>query len=128
VKGQIKLAQKQNATAQQLLDSVVEGMKEKKAKNIVVLDMLNLKSAPADYFVICHGESDKQVEAIARSVDEVVKKNTGEDALHIEGQDNAEWILLDYFNVVVHVFQQEKRNFFDIEGLWGDARIQNIED
>ncbi|MDZ4758368.1 MAG: ribosome silencing factor [Bacteroidota bacterium] len=128
MKGQIKLAQKQNATAQQLLDSVVEGMKEKKAKNIVVLDMLNLKSAPADYFVICHGESDKQVEAIARSVDEVVKKNTGEDALHIEGQDNAEWILLDYFNVVVHVFQQEKRNFFDIEGLWGDARIQNIED
>ena len=126
--GQIKQAQKQNASAQQLLDSVIEGMQEKKAKNIVVLDMLNLKTAPADYFVICHGDSNKQVEAIASSVDEFVKKKTGEDALHTEGKENAEWILLDYFNVVVHIFQQEKRNFFDIEGLWGDARIRTIED
>ncbi len=126
--GQIKPAPKKNASAQQLVDSVVVGMQEKKAKNIVVLDMLNLKSAPADYFVICHGDSDKQVEAIARSIDEFVKKMTGEDALHIEGKENAEWILLDYFNVVVHVFQHEKRNFFDIEGLWGDARIRAIED
>lgn len=126
--GQIKQAPKQNASAQQLLDSVIAGMQEKKAKNIVVLDMLNLKTAPADYFVICHGDSNKQVEAIASSVDEFVKKQTGEDALHTEGKENAEWILLDYFNVVVHIFQQEKRNFFDIEGLWGDARIRTIED
>lgn len=128
MKGQSKSAARKTASVQELLDIIVEGMKEKKAKEIVILDMMNLKSAPADFFVICHGESNKQVEAIARSVDEFVKKQTGEDALHTEGLDNAEWVLLDYFNVVVHIFQQEKRNFFDIEGLWGDARIVEVED
>lgn len=111
-----------------LIDCIIKGMQEKKAKNITILNLTGLKSAPTDYFIICHGESDRQVEAIGNSIDEVVKKETGEDALHIEGMDNAEWVLLDYFNVVAHVFNLEKRQFYALEELWGDAEIKHIEE
>jgi ribosome-associated protein len=83
--------------------------------------MRNVKGASSDFFVISHAESDKQVEAIARSVDEEVKKLTGEMPWHREGMENSEWVLLDYFNVVAHVFQREKREFYAVEDLWGDA-------
>lgn len=103
--------------------AVAQGMFEKKAEDIKILDMRKVKAASADYFVISHAESDKQVEAIARSVDEEVKKLTGETPWHREGLENMEWVLLDYFNVVAHVFQREKREFYGVEELWGDAAI-----
>lgn len=109
-----------------LIQAIVAGMEEKKAHEIVVLDLRNLKAAPADYFVICHGDSNKQTDAIAQSVDETVKKLLGEDPWHTEGTTNAEWVLLDYINVVVHVFQKEKRGFYGIEDLWADAEITII--
>lgn len=106
-----------------LVNSIVKGMQELKASKITVLDMRNLKGAITDYFVICHAESNRQVEAIAKSIDGIVKKETGEDAWHTEGRENAEWILLDYINVVAHVFEAGKRDFYGLEELWGDAEI-----
>jgi len=101
--------------------AIAQGMFERKAEDIKILDMRNVKIASTDFFVISHAESDKQVEAIARSVDEEVKKLTGEMPWHREGMENNEWVLLDYFNVVAHVFQREKREFYAVEELWGDA-------
>ena len=112
--------------SKQLADLVVSGMQEKKAEEIVSLDLRNLKNAVADYFVICHAESRPQIEAIARSVEEVVQRNSNDKPYHKEGFENAEWILLDYVNVVVHIFNHEKRDFYGIERLWADADIKRI--
>ncbi len=111
-----------------LKDAIVNGMQEKKGHKITILDLRKLKSAMADYFVICHANSDKQVNAIADSVEEIVRKQTGEKPWHVEGSEQSEWILLDYFDVVVHVFKEEKREFYGIEELWGDAEITIIPD
>src|ERR1022692_986035 len=97
--------------SKQLADLVVNGMQEKKGEEIVSLDLRNLKNAVADYFVICHAGSRPQIEAIARSVEEVVRINSNDKPYHKEGFENAEWILLDYVNVVVHIFNHEKRDF-----------------
>lgn len=101
--------------------SVIEGMIEKKAGNVVLMDLRKVHNAIADYFVICSGNSDTQIDAIAKSVEETVYKKTGQDPWNREGRQNREWILLDYVDVVVHVFQKEKRSFYDIESLWGDG-------
>lgn len=101
--------------------AVAQGMFERKAQDIKILDMRNVRGASSDFFVICNADSDKQVEAIAHSVDEEVKKLTGETPWHREGLENNEWVLLDYFNVVAHIFQTEKREFYAVEELWGDA-------
>ncbi|MHB1278627.1 MAG: ribosome silencing factor [Bacteroidia bacterium] len=106
-----------------LADVIVKGMEEKKAKDIVLMDLREVKGAVTDFFVICEGESDKQVQAIARSVEEFVDKEVHEDPSHREGFENSEWILLDYFNVVAHIFIPEKREFFALEELWGDGEI-----
>jgi ribosome-associated protein len=104
-----------------LIQAIVHGVQEKKGHDIVVLDLRNSGSSIADYFIICHGTSDTQVEAIAGSVEETVLKKTKETPHHIEGNDNAQWIIIDYFNAVVHIFVEEKRNFYSIEKLWADA-------
>ena len=104
-----------------LAKMVAQGMFEKKAENIKILDMRGLAGASADFFVISHATSDKQVEAIANSAEDEVHKRTAEWPRHREGYENLEWILLDYFDVVAHVFQEEKREFYAIEELWGDA-------
>ena len=105
----------------------VKGMQEKKAHDIVVMDLRKLKSAFADMMVVCHGNSDRQVEAIADGVEEEIRLATGEKPLHREGGEQAEWILLDYVNVVVHVFLEEKRHFYRIEDLWGDAELKKFD-
>ncbi len=106
-----------------LADVVVKGMEEKKAKEIVLMDLRNIKGAVTDFFVVCQGDSDRQVEAIAKSVEEIVDKELNEDPWSREGYENCEWVLLDYINVVAHVFLEEKREFFGLEELWGDAEI-----
>ncbi len=100
---------------------IAQGMYEKKAENIKILDMRNVKGASADFFVISHAESDKQVEAIANSAEEETIKILDEKPWHKEGFENLEWVLLDYIDVVAHVFQREKRDFYAVEELWGDA-------
>jgi ribosome-associated protein len=101
--------------------TVAQGMYERKAENIRILDMRKIQSASSDYFVISSADNDKKVEAIAKSAEEEVKKRLNENPLHREGFENLEWVLLDFFNVVAHVFQEEKRDFYGIEQLWGDA-------
>lgn len=110
-----------------LLDSIIDGMQEKKAKNITILDLSGIENRIADFFVICDADSNTHVNAIADSVEEVVAKKTGEKPYHSEGHQNSEWILIDYVNIVVHVFLKETREYYNIEGLWGDAEIKTID-
>jgi len=109
-------------------DFVLNGIQEKKGYQIVIIDLSKISNSICDYFVICHGNSRSQVEAIAESVEETVRQNTGERPWHREGWQNAEWILLDFVDVVVHVFNQKTRNFYNLEGLWADAPITKIEE
>ncbi|MEN8839123.1 MAG: ribosome silencing factor [Flavobacteriales bacterium] len=112
----------------QLVDTIVEGMKEMKAHNIVCVDLRDIPNSVTDYFVICHGESNTQVDSIAKSVEKETSQQLQEKPYHKEGSDNSLWILLDYVNVMVHVFYKETRDHYDIEGLWADAKLINIED
>lgn len=110
-----------------LADLVVRGMQDKKASDIVVLNLKELKNAVADYFIICSANSDTQLDAVARSVEEEIEKVTGESPWQTEGRTNREWVLLDYVDVVVHVFLRDRRRFYALEELWGDADIRYIE-
>ncbi|UOG74080.1 ribosome silencing factor [Hymenobacter tibetensis] len=111
-----------------LADVVVRGMQEKKGLDIVVMNLKELKNAVSDYFIICSASSDTQIDAIARSVEEEVEKLTGQSPWQTEGRMNREWVLLDYVDVVVHVFLRDRRQFYALEELWGDAEIQHIEE
>ncbi len=104
-----------------LAKCVAQGMYELKAENIRILDMRSIPSASADFFVLSHAKSDKQVEAIADSAEEETFKQFQEWPWHREGYENLEWVLLDYIDVVAHIFQEEKREFYAVEELWGDA-------
>lgn len=119
---------KKGISSEQLSEIIVKGMQEKKATDIVVMDLRKVKNAVADFFVICSGNSDKQLDAIADSVDEEVYKAFKENPWHTEGKNNKEWMLLDYINVVAHVFRKDRREFYALERLWGDADIQEIAD
>ncbi|HEX7016620.1 MAG TPA: ribosome silencing factor [Cyclobacteriaceae bacterium] len=105
---------------------IVSGMQEKKALDIVVLDLRKLKNAIADFFVICSGSSDKQIDAIADSIDEQVYRELKENPWHTEGKNNKEWMLLDYVTVVAHVFRKDRRAYYALEKLWGDAEIVEV--
>ncbi len=114
-------------TSEQLSQLVVLGMQEKKAEDIIVLDLRAIKNAVTDYFVICSGNSDTQVDSITNSIEEQVYKHTSEDPWHKEGKGNREWILLDYVDVVAHVFKKDRREFYALEDLWGDAPALHVE-
>nr|WP_293837844.1 ribosome silencing factor [uncultured Arsenicibacter sp.] len=124
----IRTTEEQQVSSETLRDLVVKGMQEKKAMDIVVMDLRQVKNAICDYFVICSGNSDTQIDAIASSVDEEVHKNTGQNPWHQEGRTNREWILIDYVDVIAHVFRKDRRTFYDLEQLWGDAEIHHIEE
>lgn len=111
-----------------LLGSAIEGIFEKKGSDIVKVDLRKLEKRIADYFIICHGKSTTQVDSIAESVEDSVRLNTKERPFHVEGKENCYWVLLDYGNLLVHVFLEEYRNFYDLESLWADAVIEKIED
>ncbi len=119
---------KRKADSEKLSKAVVKGMQEKKATDIVVLDLRNVKNAIADFFILCSGGSDKQLDAISESIDEEVYKAVKENPWHTEGKNNKEWMLLDYINVVAHVFRKDRRQFYALEKLWGDAEITEIEE
>ena len=110
-----------------LVDVIINSIQEKKGKNIASLNLQKIQNAISDYYIICHGTSNTQVEAIAESVLEEVKKNTGEIPKSKEGFQNSEWILIDFFDVVVHIFQEQTRNFYQIEKLWADSEIKYFE-
>lgn len=114
-------------TSEQLSSLVAQGMQEKKAEDIIILDLRHVKNAVTDYFVICSGNSDTQVDSITTSIEEQVYKSLGEDPWHKEGKANREWILLDYVDVVAHVFKKDRRAFYALEDLWGDAPSTRID-
>jgi len=115
------------AETQKLLDAIKNGMTEKKAKNIVKMNFANTLNSITDYFMICEVETDKQAVTVADSVERMVRNETGEKVFHKEGYENAEWIILDYFDVMVHIFRSEFRESYQLEDLWADAEITNIE-
>ncbi|ALI99712.1 ribosome silencing factor [Rufibacter tibetensis] len=109
-----------------LAELVVKGMQERKAADIVVLNLKSLKNAVSDYFIISSASSDTQLDAIATSIEEEVYKLTKENPWQSEGRTNREWVVLDYVDVVAHIFLKDKRNFYALEELWGDAEITHV--
>lgn len=114
--------------SEQLLECIVEGIREKKGKEITVLDLRNIQNAICDFYVVCTGDSNTHVAAIASGIEEEVRKNLKEKPWHVEGLSNAEWVLVDYVSIAAHIFRNESREFYNIEGLWADAEITEYED
>lgn len=119
--------QKGKASVDELITVILQGIEDVKGQDILLLDLREIENTVCDYFIICNGTSNTQVNAIVGSIQKTVSKGIKDKPWHIEGQDNAEWVLMDYVNVVVHVFQKHIREFYDIEGLWGDAKFTEIE-
>jgi ribosome-associated protein len=115
-------------TSTQLAETAVLGLKERKGKEIKLLDLRDISNSVSDYFVICHGSSNTNVASLADSVQDEVREHLAEKPWHVEGTQNAEWIIIDYFNVVVHIFQESVREFYNLEDLWADAKVSTIED
>jgi ribosome-associated protein len=115
-----KIAQESAAIS----EIAVHGIQEKKGNDIVRLDLREIHSSVADYFVVCHAESSNQVKAIANSVEDEIYKAFKQDPWRKEGLVNSDWIILDYVDVVVHIFKTDKREFYGLEELWGDAEMQ----
>ncbi len=118
---------KEKTSADQLITTIIAGIEEVKGKEITILDLRDIENTVCDYFIVCEGTSNTQVNAIVNSIQKLVSKTTKDKPWHVEGTDNAEWVLLDYVNVVVHVFQKHIREYYDIESLWGDAKMTQIE-
>ena len=110
----------------QLVDEIILGIENVKGENIHQLDLRELDNTPCDFFIVCSGNSNTQVSAIVNSVQKTVSKALHEKPFHTEGLDNAEWVLIDYVSVVVHVFQNQIREYYNIEELWGDAKSTQI--
>lgn len=117
---------KENKNADQLISVILNGIEDVKGQNINILDLREIENTVCDYFIICDGTSNTQVNAIVNSIQKKVSKELRDKPWHIEGSDNAEWVLMDYVNVVVHVFQKQTREYYDIESLWGDAVTTEI--
>lgn len=115
-------------TEKDLNSVILESILEKKGKEIKVLDLRNIEQSIADFFIICHGDSNTQVDAVADFVERQVKTEIQETIISKEGSENSQWILLDYGSVVVHIFQKEYRDFYKLEDLWADATVKLIED
>jgi len=118
---------KKKIETDQLITQILKGIDEVKGQDVEILDLREIENTVCDYFIICNGTSNTQVNAIVNSVQKTVSKALKDKPWHVEGSDNAEWILIDYVHVVVHVFQKQIREYYDIEGLWGDAISVKIE-
>ncbi len=119
--------QKRKASADELIALILHGIEEVKGLEINLLDFRDIENTVCDYFIICNGTSNTHVNAIVNSIQKSVSKAIQEKPWHVEGSENAEWVLLDYVNIVVHVFQKHVREYYDIEGLWGDAKVTMVE-
>ena len=112
---------------QLLIDKIVEAMQDTKGEDILIFYLFKIENSVAQTFIICSGNSNTQVSAIAGNIEKKVRNDLQDRPWHVEGNENALWVLLDYVSVVVHVFQRETREYYDIEELWGDAKITKIE-
>jgi ribosome-associated protein len=111
-----------------LLKSVIKGILNKQGHDVLKIDLRKIENRIADYFVICHGTSASQVDAICDSVEDIVSIDAGEKPLHVEGLENCYWVLVDYGDVVVHIFLEQYRKFYSLETLWADASFEEITD
>ncbi|HLV24241.1 MAG TPA: ribosome silencing factor [Moheibacter sp.] len=109
-----------------LIDTIVDSILDLKGEEIVLLDLREIENAFCEYFIVCTGNSNTHVSSIAGAIERKVRKETKEKPWHVEGTENAQWILLDYTNIIVHVFQKQYREYYDIESLWGDAKEISI--
>ena len=116
------------AETEQLIEAIVEGIQRKKGLGLVKIDLTKINHTECKYFIICHGNSNTQVDAIAHSVEDTVEELINEKAWHKDGYRNSLWILLDYSDIMVHVFQKDSRDFYDLENLWADAPIETIKE
>ena len=114
------------SASEKLVESIKQGIQEKKGKRIVVADLNGIDGAIASYFVICQGSSPAQVEAITESVGDFARNQQGEKPSRVAGLENAQWVAMDYGDVLVHIFVPEMRDYYDLEHLWADAPIQRI--
>jgi len=114
--------------SQLLCNTIIEGMQENKAKDITVLDLRQINGSVCDFFILCCGESNIQIDGISSSVQRHTRKQIKERPWHVEGKNGSNWILLDYVNVVAHVFSRELRAYYDLEDLWADATITRLPD
>ncbi|WP_372755735.1 ribosome silencing factor [Labilibaculum sp.] len=121
------MIEKKGNTTEELVDTLIEGLQKNKAIDIVKIDLRNIESSVCKYFLICHGTSTTHVNGIAASAEEYVRKTINEKPWRFEGHQNSQWILLDYSDVVVHVFQKEYRDFYRLENLWADATVTKIQ-
>jgi len=112
----------------QLVETIIDALHEKKGIEVTSINLSKLRDPVCDYFIVCHADSKPQTHALADSVVVKVKEKFKENAWHKEGLENAQWVLLDYSNVVVHIFQTEWRTFYNLEGLWADAEIIQHQD
>ncbi|MCH7658362.1 MAG: ribosome silencing factor [Bacteroidetes bacterium] len=119
---------KEKANINDLLKTIIEGILRKKGQEIVNLDFTGFENPICPNFIICQGASNTQVDAIAQSVKKHVKEELNETPWHIEGLENAHWVLMDYGDVLVHIFQKKFRDYYKLEELWADARIEKIDD
>ena len=119
--------QKRKSSADELIALILSGIEEVKGNDINLLDLRDIENTVCDYFIICNGTSNTHVNAIVGSIQKTVSKAIQDKPWHVEGSENAEWVLMDYVNVVVHVFQKQVREYYDIEGLWGDAKVTSVE-
>jgi ribosome-associated protein len=115
-----------NVNNDDLLANIIKGIEEVKGNDIDILDLREIDNTVCDYFIICNGNSNTQVNAIVHSIQKIVSKELKDKPWHVEGTENGEWVLMDYVNIVVHVFQKHIREYYNIESLWGDARITSI--
>lgn len=118
---------KKNTNIDETLSLIIQGIEDVKGSNITLFDLRKIDTAVCDYFVFCNGNSNTQVNAIVNSIQKVVSKETHDKPWHVEGTENGEWVLMDYVNIVVHVFQKHIGEYYNIEDLWGDAQITHIE-
>ncbi|MNE33526.1 Ribosomal silencing factor RsfS [compost metagenome] len=118
---------KKNINNDDLLANIIKGIEEVKGNDIDILDLRAIENTVCDYFVICNGTSNTQVNSIVNSVQKIVSKELKDKPWHVEGTENGEWVLMDYVNIVVHVFQKHIREYYNIESLWGDAKITTIQ-
>ena len=117
---------KKQVSADDLIAAIIKGIDDVKGEDIQLLDLREIENTVCDYFIVCSGNSNTQVNAISGSVQKIVSKELHDKPWHIEGQGNSEWVLMDYVNIVVHIFQNQFREHYDIESLWGDAKITAI--
>lgn len=115
-----------NKDTKAIIDTIIDAISDIKGEDVKILDLREIENAFCEYFIVCTGNSSTQVSALAGAIERKVRNEQKERPWHVEGADNSHWILMDYTNIIVHIFQREYREYYDIEGLWGDAKEINV--